>query len=235
MGGSVSCPSRYGMTPARSAAAGIALWWLVCLMLGLPAWWVGWVPLDQSPQTWSALAQTWAMHPDAGIHQPVWVWWSTGWLHGSALHLSRNLMALGLMALLAATSGVSTRAAIVWALTWPLTHLGMLLQPALHTYIGMSGVLHAGVAVLCAQHIESGQPRLLKQFGWLLLFGLGFKIFMENPWHMPLEHPPGSDITVAPWAHLSGSVAGITLYMLSSVTKRLICVTRLTPATRTLD
>jgi hypothetical protein len=36
-------------------------------------------------------------------------------------------------------------------------------------------------------------------------------------------------------AHLSGSVAGITLYLFSSVTKQLTGVTRLTPATRTLD
>ena len=223
------------MSPARAATAGIALWWLTSLLLGLPAWWVGWVPLDQAPPTWPALAQSWALHPDAGLAQPAWVWWSTGWLHGSALHLSHNLMALGLIALLATASGVSTRAAIAWALAWPLTHLGMLLQPSLHTYIGMSGVLHAGVAVLCSQQIEPGRQRRLQLVGWIMLMGLGFKIFMENPWHMPLERPPGSDITVAPWAHLSGSVAGITLYFFSSVTKQLICVTGLTPATRTLD
>jgi len=223
------------MSPARPATAGILLWCLTSLLLGAPAWWAGWVPLDQSPQTWPALAQSWALHPDAGLEQPAWVWWSTAWLHGSALHLSRNLVALGLIALIAAACGVSTRAAIAWALAWPLTHLGMLWQPTLHTYIGMSGVLHAGVAVLCAQQIETGRQRRLQLLGWVMLLGLGFKIIMENPWHIQLERPPGSDITVAPWAHLSGIVAGITLYLFSSVTKQLTGVTRLTPATRTLD
>ena len=223
------------MSLARPAMTGMLWWCLTSLLLGLPAWWAGWVPLDQAPQTWPPLAQSWALHPDAGWQQAPWVWWTTGWLHGSALHLSRNLMALGLIALLAAAGSVSTRAAIVWALAWPLTHLGMLLQPTLHTYIGMSGVLHAGFAVLCAQQIESGQQQRLRLLGWIMLTGLGFKIIMENPWHIQLERPPGSDITVAPLAHLSGSVAGITLYVFSAVIQRLICVTRLTPATRTLD
>jgi len=223
------------MKPRRPAAAGILLWWLISLLLAVPAWWTGWVPLDQTSSSWPTLAQSWALHPDAGLHQAPWVWWSTAWLHGSALHLQRNLMALALIALLAAAYGSSARTALVWALAWPLTHLGMLMQPALHTYIGMSGVLHAGVAILCLQQIEQNAPPWPKRLAWIMLIGLGAKILMENPWHNGLVRPAGSDITVAPLAHLSGSAAGITLYLFSSVTKRLICVTRLTPVPRTLD
>ncbi|MGC4062988.1 MAG: rhomboid family intramembrane serine protease [Aquabacterium sp.] len=223
------------MTPGRAATSGILLWWLISLLLALPAWWMGWVPLDQAPSTWPAQAQSWALHPDAGLRQPPWVWWSAAWLHGSALHLHRNLAALGLIALLATASEVSPRTALVWALAWPLTHLGMLLEPGLHTYVGMSGVLHAGLAALCLQQLESGASRWHKWLAWFLLACLVGKILMENPWHNVLSRPATSDITVAPWAHLSGSVAGITLYVFSSVAKRLISVTRLTPVPRTLD
>jgi hypothetical protein len=58
---------------------------------------------------------------------------------------------------------------------------------------------------------------------------------MENPWHNILSQPSSSDITVAPWAHLSDSGAGFNLYVFSSLAKRLSSVTRLTPVPRTLD
>lgn len=223
------------MTSARSATPGIALWWLICLALGAPAWAMKWVPLAQATSTWPALAQCWALHPDAALQQPAWVWWTTAWLHGSEQHLTRNLLALALIALLGAASHVTPRSAIVWALAWPATHLGMLAQPgSLHTYIGMSGVLHAGVAIVAIQQIELAHNRERQFMGWGLLIALGIKILMENPWSHILIQPTGSDITVAPWSHLSGSVLGVILYLCSSVTKQLIRTTRQTPRTRTL-
>lgn len=215
--------------------AGILLWWALCLALACPAWWIGPVPLDQPTSTWTPLAQSWALHPDAGLRQPAWTWWSTAWLHGSALHLARNLMALGLIALLGTACRVSVTSAVIWALVWPLTQLGMLAQPEWHTYIGLSGVLHGGVAVIAMQQIGNNKTNPLKYVGWALLLGLVFKILMENPWQHPLIQTIGSDITVAPWAHLSGTTSGIALYLISSVTKHLRRVTRLTPARRTLD
>lgn len=215
--------------------AGILLWWALCLTLACPAWWIGPVPLGQPTSTWPALAQSWAMHPDAGLHQPAWTWWTTAWLHGSPLHLARNLMALSLIALLGTACRISITSTVVWALVWPLTQLGMLAQPEWHTYIGLSGVLHGGVAVIAMQQIGNHKTNPLKYVGWVLLLGLAFKILMENPWQHPLIQTNGSDITVAPWAHLSGTICGIALYLISSVTKHLRHVTRLTPARRTLD
>lgn len=214
---------------------GLLLWWALCLAMAGPAWWIGPVPLHQPSTTWSPLAQTWALHPDAGLNQPAWVWWTTVWLHGSTLHLTHNLMAIGLIALLGWACRISLTSALIWALAWPLTQLGMLAQAQWHTYIGLSGVLHGGVAVIAMQQIMQKQAGPLKYVGWALLSGLLFKIIMENPWQYPPIQTNGSDITVAPWAHLSGSTAGITLYVISSVTKHLQGMTRLTPERRTLD
>jgi len=211
------------------------MWWALCIALAGPAWWIGPVPLHLPSTTWPAIAQAWALHPDAGLQQPAWVWWTTAWLHGSPLHLAHNLMALGLIALLGSACRVSLTSVAIWSLVWPLTQLGMLAQPQWHTYMGLSGVLHGGVAVIAMQQIMNKQAKLDKYVGWALLIGLLFKIIMENPWQYPPIQTSGSDITVAPWAHLSGGTAGIALYFIRSVTSRLPSGTRLTSERRTLD
>ncbi len=99
--------------------------------------------------------------------------------------------------------------ALAWALAWPLTHLGMLAQSGLHTYIGMSGVLHAGLSIWCIHQITPKNTPRFKAMGWLVFSGLSIKILMENPLTLTLIHAPGSDITVAPWAHFSGLMAGL--------------------------
>lgn len=204
---------------ARQPLVGILLWWALCAALALPAWHMGWVPLNQVDATWPAQAQAWALHPDAGMQQNAWAWWTTAWLHGSATHLSHNLLALGLIAVLGALSRMPPRAALAWAIAWPLTHLSLLAQPApLHTYIGLSGVLHAGVAVIAIQQVTAPRASPDKWVGRLLLLGLMGKILMENPWHHPLIRAAGSDINVAPWAHFGGALAGVFISLLISVT-----------------
>jgi len=221
--------------PALRPHAGPLLWWALCIALAGPAWWVGPVPLHLHSSTWPDLAQAWVMHPDAGLHQPGWVWWTTAWLHGSPAHLERNLMALGLIAMLGTVCRVSLTSVLIWGLVWPLTQLGMLAQPQWHSYIGLSGVLHGGVTVIAMQQIMHKNAGPLKYVAWALLLGVIFKIIMENPWQYPPIQTSGSDITVAPWAHLSGSAAGIALYYISSVTSPLLSGTRLTSGRRTLD
>ena len=216
-------------------ASGTRAWLLVSLILGVPAAIAGWVPLNQPSTQWPSWAQQWALHPDAGWHQPAWAYWTSAWLHGSSAHLSKNLMALGLLAVLGASARMPPRAALAWLLAWPLTQVGILQQP-LHTYIGLSGVLHAGFAIVALHQLTHPiqMDRHQSILGLILLLGLIFKILMENPWQHTLIRPAGSDINVAPWAHLSGAAAGAVVYLFTSVTSRVPSVKRLTRKQRTL-
>ena len=100
------------------------------------------------------------------------------------------------------------RAALAWFVAWPLTQLGLLARPDLVHYGGLSGVLHAGVAVaaLCLIVRTPGPRRVI---GIALLIALAAKVLSETPGGAPLRHPAGWDIAVAPFAHASGLVAGL--------------------------
>ncbi|MFY9460115.1 hypothetical protein [uncultured Aquabacterium sp.] len=215
---------------------GLRLWWALCLALALPTLllnitlrtWLpqGSVPLDMAVTGWPPLAQALVMRPDAGLAQPPWAWWTTAWLHGSTPHLLRNLAGLALMAALGTLVRPSRQAALAGWLAWPLTQLGMLMQPSLGSYVGLSGVLHAGVTVLALHAVmrpsRRPMPRLalpavsplapsvagLRLGGLALLAALAAKILMENPWAQALVASTSSAINVAPWAHLSGCAAG---------------------------
>lgn len=172
------------------------------------------MPLNVSPEAWPHPAADLVLRPDAGWHQPPWVWWTTAWLHGSTAHLWRNLAGTALLALLGWLIRPDRRTAIAWALAWPLTQVGMLWQPTLASYVGLSGVLHAGVAILGVQALLAPHRHTLGWVGALLLAGLSAKILMENPWGHALVLSPASAINVAPWAHFSGSVAGVWMVTL---------------------
>jgi rhomboid family GlyGly-CTERM serine protease len=136
-----------------------------------------------------------------------WRWWSAAWVHYSNLHLAANLAGALLVALLGVAAQVSARVAIAWLLAWPLTHLGLLIEPNLAHFGGLSGVLHAGVAVIVLQLVIEG-PRRRRWLGLALAAGLLIKVISEAPWSGPVQHPPGWDIGIAPLAHACGVVAG---------------------------
>ena len=81
------------------------------------------------------------------------------------------------------------------------------MQPTLAHYGGLSGVLHAGVAVAAVGLIlrSHGMPRAI---GAAIAAGLLAKILLEAPWAGPLTRPRGWDIAVAPLAHAAGALAG---------------------------
>lgn len=212
---------------------GAWLWLALSLALGLPSACMGWVPLDQPTTNWPGWAQPLALHPDQGLHQPVWTWWTAAWLHGSAQHLHHNLGALALIAAMGWAGQVSVQSALIWFLAWPATQIGMLGQ-ALHTYIGLSGVLHAGVCVIALHLVTKSDASSRRFMGYLLSGALILKILMENPWQHDLIKPSGSDINVAPWAHLSGALSAAFICLFASVTNRLPSVKRLTRGRRTL-
>ena len=137
-----------------------------------------------------------------------WRWWSAAWVHLSLLHLLANLAGAVLVLLLGWVARLPREASWAWALAWPLTHLGLLLAPDLLRYGGLSGVLHAGVAVAAVAMLRGPLPRRERVLGGLLLAGLCAKVLGERAWAHTLVTPPGWDIAVAPLAHASGTVCG---------------------------
>ena len=129
-------------------------------------------------------------------------------MHFSGLHLAANLAGCVLVAALGLAARVPTRCVVAWAIAWPALHLGLWVQPALTHYGGLSGVLHAGVAVV-AMHLLWHASRSQRRIGALVLAGLAIKLLSEAPWAGAVSHPAGWDVAVAPGAHVSGVLAGL--------------------------
>lgn len=168
----------------------------------------GWLPagaLDWQP----ALAWT----------EP-WRWITAAFVHWSPLHLGANLAGAAVVAAFGWTAALPARAALAWALAWPLTHGALLMQPALAHYGGLSGVLHAGVAV-AATAVASQEAGRRRRIGLAVLAGLALKIILERPWAGPLSYPQGWDIAVAPLAHAGGALAGVACALACGLRPRL--------------
>lgn len=168
---------------------------MVALAAGgtLLGWWLPAGQLDWQPSRW--VVEPWRLVTAAFVH------WS-------ALHLAANVAAAAVVAMLGRAAALPAAAALAWLAAWPLTHLGLLLQPALAHYGGLSGVLHAAVAV-AGLWLAWGRRGRERAVGIALLVGLLVKVAWERPWAGPLAYPPGWDIAVAPLAHASGALAGL--------------------------
>jgi rhomboid family GlyGly-CTERM serine protease len=170
------------------ATGSAAAWWL-------PAPWLDWQPA-QAAQAWR--------------------WWTAGFVHWSPLHLAANAAGLLAVALLGRAAALPAAAAVAWALAWPLTHGALLARPALAHYGGLSGVLHAGVAVAAAWLLVAGRGRR-RAIGAAIAAVLALKLAGERPLGPLLQQPAGWDIAVAPLAHLTGAVAGFVLGAVAAV------------------
>ena len=193
---------------AESAAPGDAgrAWAALAAVLGLGA--VGaFAAATFAAPTFAAAAAEIDWQPALAWREP-WRAWSSAWLHFSSLHLAVNLAGAVLVGALGWVGHVPQRTALAWLAAWPLTQFGLLARPELVHYGGLSGVLHAGVAVAALYLIVSAQgPR--RAIGVALLAALSAKVLSEAPWGEALRHPAGWDIAVAPFAHASGLVAGL--------------------------
>jgi rhomboid family GlyGly-CTERM serine protease len=178
-----------------STESGASAWLLLTAALAagslgawlLPAAWLDWQPARAVAQPWRA--------------------WTGAFVHWSPLHLGANLAGAAGVAALGHAARVPRRVAAAWFAAWPLTQIGLLLQPALAHYGGLSGVLHAGVAAVAVWLLAARRGRS-RAVGAALALGLLLKLLLEAPWAGPLAHPAGWDIAVAPGAHVSGVVAG---------------------------
>ena len=175
-----------------------------------PAW-LPWATLCGLAAGGALLAQAidpalWRWQAELAASQP-WRSITAAWVHLSPLHLGANLLGTALVAALGHSAGCGRRAALAWALAWPLTHLALLAQPGLRQYGGLSGLLHAGVAVACWQLLRGARGRR-RAIGAALAAGLLLKLLLEAPWQGPLRQVAGWDIAIAPLAHASGAAAG---------------------------
>jgi rhomboid family GlyGly-CTERM serine protease len=172
------------------AWAGLAAAYAAAALLG---WWLPAPLLDWQP----ALA----------LHEP-WRAFSAAFVHWSAGHLAGNLAGAAVLAALGLAAALPARAALAWLLAWPLTHAALAVQPALAHYGGLSGVLHAGVAVAAAWLlVTTGGTR--RRIGAALALGLLAKLLIEEPWGPPLRPGGGFEIATAPLAHATGAAAGL--------------------------
>lgn len=145
--------------------------------------------------------------PERAIGEP-WRAWSAAFVHYSRLHLIGNLTGLALTAAFGWVSRVPTGGAVAWGVAWPLTHLAFLwLAPDLRHYGGLSGVVHAGVAIVLTQLFITG-TRGHRAVAAAVLAGLVAKIVSETPWRGAVQQLEGWDIAIAPIAHVSGVLAG---------------------------
>jgi rhomboid family GlyGly-CTERM serine protease len=151
--------------------------------------------------------------PTQAIEQP-WRWWTAAFVHWSEVHLAANLMGLAVVAVLGRVAAVPTPMALAWLASWPLLHLALMSQPALLRYGGLSGVLHAGVAVV-AVWLLARWPGRGRWAGAALLLGLALKLVLEKPWWAGPQATTGFDFAVAPQAHVSGAVCGLLCAILA--------------------
>ncbi len=171
-------------------------WWLVtaALLLGallmslLPATLADWQPELALVQPWRAI--------------------SAVWVHWSDRHLFTNLLATVVVGAFGAAARVPPALAWAWLVAWPLTHLGLVLKPDLLHYGGLSGVLHAGVAIVCLHLLVSTQGAR-RWIGAGVALGLLAKVVSEKPWGDTLQVSADWDIAVAPLAHATGTLAGV--------------------------
>jgi rhomboid family GlyGly-CTERM serine protease len=177
-------------------------WLVMCVLLAKASLIAFWLPapwLDWQPQL--AWREPWRL-------------FTAAWVHWSGMHLVANLLAAAVIALLGLAMKAPTRLVWAWCVAWPLTHLGLLLQPQLAHYGGLSGVMHAGLAAATVWLVLTTRGRR-----WLiglgLLVGLVVKLWLEQPWGAPLRHGDGWDIAVAPLVHSTGALAGAVCALLA--------------------
>jgi rhomboid family GlyGly-CTERM serine protease len=136
-----------------------------------------------------------------------WRWWSAAFVHYSTMHLAANLGACAVVGAFGWATRLPVRWTLAFVVAWPLTHLLLLAVPGLTRYGGLSGMLHAGVAVACIGLVwrERGGRRAI---GAAVFAGMLVKLLIERPWQGPIQHLPEWDIGVAPIAHVTGALAG---------------------------
>ncbi len=165
-------------------------------------------------------ARALAWRADHWAGQP-WTLWTSAWVHLSAPHLLGNLLALGALAAAGGIVRPGLHGAAAWWLAWPLVPLSLLLWPPIGYAAGLSGLLHAGAALL-AMHlllVEHSPIRHARHWGALLALGLLAKTALEHGWADPVARDPVTGMPVVQAAHLCGVAWGALLGWAAAATR----------------
>lgn len=133
-----------------------------------------------------------------------WRWWTAAFVHYGAGHLVANLAGCAVLAALGAAARLPGRWALAWVAAWPLGHLLLLEVSGPAHYGGLSGLLHAGVAV-AAVALMTDQRRGV---GAAIAAGLAIKLWLEQTAGPAIEAGPLLDVPVASVAHITGALGG---------------------------
>ena len=136
-----------------------------------------------------------------------WRAWTGALVHYSPQHLAANLAGCAVVAAFGMAARLPTRALLAAAAAWPLTQVLLLWAPSLSRYGGLSGLLHATVAVAAVALVVGGAVGQ-RWIGAAVWVGLLVKVLLEAPWTGAVQTVPGWDIPVAVAAHASGLVSG---------------------------
>jgi rhomboid family GlyGly-CTERM serine protease len=137
----------------------------------------------------------------------IWRCWSAAVVHVTAFHLGANLAGAALVGALGWQARLPVAAAGAWALAWPLTQALLWLATQPDRYLGLSGVLHAGVAVAAVTLTVRPGPGW-RCLGVALAVGLLVKLILEAPWRGAVQASAAWDFPVAVGAHAAGALAG---------------------------
>ncbi|MBL0918872.1 MAG: hypothetical protein IBJ14_09220 [Hydrogenophaga sp.] len=186
---------------------GTRAWLLLCVLHGVASMLMWWArePAVQA-LTWHA--DDWPSH--------AWTLWTSAWVHLNTPHLIGNQLALGALTATGWMRRPPLSAALAWALSWPLLQASLILWPQVGHAVGLSGLLHAGVAVLGLHLLMGAAPRGARPWGATLLGGLLFKVMLERGWYHPVVLNADTDLPVVQAAHLTGVVWGVLLGALSA-------------------
>jgi rhomboid family GlyGly-CTERM serine protease len=148
-----------------------------------------------------------------------WRWWTAAFVHYSVHHLAANLGACAVVAAFGWAAQLPARWTWAWVGAWPLVHIALLDVPGLDRYGGLSGLLHAGVAIACIGLVwrERGARRAI---GAAVFVGMLVKLLLERPWDGAVQRWPDWDIGVAPIAHVAGAAVGSACAIVAGTTSR---------------
>jgi rhomboid family GlyGly-CTERM serine protease len=162
-------------------------------------------------QAWAGLLEWRAER----IWSEPWRLLTAAFVHYGWQHLAYNLAGGAVVALFGWAGRLPGRFALALALAWPLTHALLLAAPGLARYGGLSGVLHAAVAVAAVALMLQGGRRQ-RAVGAAVWAGLLVKVLLEQPWAGAVQTMPGWDIPVAVAAHAAGLASGTLAGLLAA-------------------
>jgi rhomboid family GlyGly-CTERM serine protease len=165
---------------------------------------------------WWLPHETFAWHAPRALAQP-WQLLTAAWVHLGSAHLLINLAGTLVVVGFGLLAGCGRRDAGAWLAAWPLTHALLWLDPDMQAYAGLSGVLHAGVAVACLALVTRarGLPRWV---GVAVALGLLVKLVLENPLSAAVQHLSDWGFPVAVLGHTTGAAAGLVCGLVAWVT-----------------